>query len=252
MQEKLKDMSPEEIAELQKQNCPFCLMAQGKIAPKKIFEDDKCLAVLELYPANPGHVVLFPKEHYSLMAFVPEDILGHLSMVAKAISNSMLKALNVKGTNIFIASGGGAGQKFPHFIMNIIPRKEDDGLKTFDIPEKSLGDISQIAEKIRSKVKEVFKIKEDIVRTSPEETKKIEEENKEEEKSETKEKEETETKEEDISETKEKPKKTQQKKGSKNKKKKSKKSKKKKSQSKIPKKQEEEKADLDDIADLFK
>src|SRR3989344_253434 len=94
--EDLKNMTPEQIAELQKQNCIFCHITSGKVASKKVYEDDKCLGILDINPANPGHVLLMPKEHYAIMPLIPEDELKHLSMVAKAISNILLKVLKVE------------------------------------------------------------------------------------------------------------------------------------------------------------
>ena len=61
-EEDIKKMSPEEIAELQKKNCIFCHLVSGRVPSKKVFEDDKVLAILDIYPAIPGHILLFPKE----------------------------------------------------------------------------------------------------------------------------------------------------------------------------------------------
>ncbi|MBU0461615.1 MAG: HIT domain-containing protein [Nanoarchaeota archaeon] len=60
-EEDLKNMSPEELRELQKQNCVFCHIAAGKVPAKKVYEDDRCLAILDINPANAGHV-LFASE----------------------------------------------------------------------------------------------------------------------------------------------------------------------------------------------
>ena len=61
-EEDLKNMSPEEIQELQKQQCIFCHIVSGKVASRKVYEDDSVIAILDIHPANPGHVLLLPKE----------------------------------------------------------------------------------------------------------------------------------------------------------------------------------------------
>ena len=61
-QEIIKKLPPEEAKELQKQQCLFCSIASGKIKGHVIFEDLHFKAVLDINPANPGHVILFPKE----------------------------------------------------------------------------------------------------------------------------------------------------------------------------------------------
>ena len=78
MQEKMKNMSPEELKELQKQQCIFCQIIDGKVNSKKVYEDDKCLAILDINPSNPGHVLLMPKEHYPLMPLIPQDVIDCL------------------------------------------------------------------------------------------------------------------------------------------------------------------------------
>jgi len=160
-EEELANMSPEQLQELQKQNCIFCHIISGKVASKKIYEDDKVLAILDINPANPGHILLLTKEHYQIMPQIPDDEISHIFMVAKAISHACLKALKVHGTNIFIANGTLAGQKASHFMLHIIPRMNTDGIKIFDLSEKDIPD--DISEQIRAgltnKINELFGIK---------------------------------------------------------------------------------------------
>lgn len=127
-EEKLKQMSPEELFELQKKSCIFCQIINGKIPSKKIYEDADCVAILDIRPANPGHVLVMPREHYAVMPQIPAGILQHCFIVAKALSKTMLQALNAQGTNIFVANGPAAGQKANHFLIHLIPRKTEDGI----------------------------------------------------------------------------------------------------------------------------
>jgi len=163
VQQDLENMSPEQLQELQKQNCIFCHIISGRVASKKIYEDDKVLAILDINPANPGHILLLTKEHYQVMPQIPDDEISHIFMVAKAISHACLKALKAHGTNIFIANGSVAGQKAPHFMLHIIPRLNVDEIKIFDLPEKNIPDdvLEQIKEKLNSKINELSGVKAD-------------------------------------------------------------------------------------------
>src|SRR3989338_11484195 len=82
----MSKLSPSEIEELQRKNCVFCHIASGKVPARKVYEDDVCLAILDINPAGPGHVLLMPKQHYTVMFNVPEDVLGHVFIIAKALS----------------------------------------------------------------------------------------------------------------------------------------------------------------------
>ena len=153
LQEKIKNMSPEELKEFQKKQCIFCHIISGKVQSKKVYEDDRCLAILDINPANPGHVLLIPREHYTIMPQVPESDLTHLFSVAKTISNAALRALGVQGTNIIVQNGIAAGQKAQHFMVHVIPRKENDGIK-FELPQKEIPEkeLEQVRQKLQSKL----------------------------------------------------------------------------------------------------
>src|SRR3989338_6190402 len=139
LQEKVKNMSPEELKEFQKKQCIFCQIIAGKVQSKKIYEDDKCIAVLDINPANPGHILILPKEHYSIMPQIPEDEVGYCLKVAKALSQASLKAVQSHGTTIFVANGVAAGQKAQHFMVHVIPRVENDGVG-LEIPHNRISE----------------------------------------------------------------------------------------------------------------
>jgi histidine triad (HIT) family protein len=151
LEEKLKKMSPEELKEFQKQQCIFCQIISGKIPSKKVYSDDKCVAVMDINPATKGHVLLLPKEHYSIMPQVPDKEIGHLLLVSKYLSQVVLKTLKASGTNIFVANGGIAGQRAQHFMVHIIPRKEGD--KVLEVEDKLID------ANLRIKVKELVEPK---------------------------------------------------------------------------------------------
>lgn len=128
LEEKLKSMSPDEIAAFQKQQCIFCKIIDGSISSTRIYEDEKCIAVLDINPSAKGHLLLIPKHHFAIMPQISDEDLGHFFIVAKTLSHALLKGLKASGTNIFIANGPAAGQRAQHFLIHIIPRKEGDKL----------------------------------------------------------------------------------------------------------------------------
>jgi len=136
LQEKIKNMNPEELKEFQKKQCIFCQIISGNVQSKKIYEDEHVIGVLDINPANPGHILVMPKEHYSIMPQIPDDEINHIFIVAKSLSNTSLRALEVQGSNIMVANGIAAGQKAQHFMVHVIPRKENDGIN-FQLPQKT-------------------------------------------------------------------------------------------------------------------
>ncbi len=128
VEEKLKQMSPEELQELVKQQCPFCKIASGEIKAATVFDTKGVMAVLDARPANPGHVLIFPKEHYNILQQVPDEDVARIFSLAKYMSSAVFAATEAQGTNIIVSSGAVAGQGVPHVIIHVIPRFEEDGM----------------------------------------------------------------------------------------------------------------------------
>ncbi|MEK6947123.1 MAG: HIT domain-containing protein [Nanoarchaeota archaeon] len=139
LQEKIKNMSPEELKDFQKKQCIFCQIISGKIQAKKIYEDEKVIGILDINPGNPGHTLIMTKEHYSIMPQLPDEDVADVFLVVKALSNSMLRSIDAQGTNIIVANGIAAGQRAQHFMVHLIPRKENDGIN-FVLPQKTMNE----------------------------------------------------------------------------------------------------------------
>ena len=175
LKEKVKNMSPEELRKFQKEQCIFCHIIKGDVQSRKIYEDNNCLAILDINPANPGHILLLPKEHYAIMPQIPDDIISYLAKITKDLSAICLKTFKAEGTNIFIANGLIAGQKAQHFMVHIIPRIDNDGLN-LNLNENTISkeELNKIKIPILNKINEIFNIKEDIQEEPKEEQKKQE------------------------------------------------------------------------------
>jgi len=162
LKEKLKDMRPEEIQELMQKQCLFCNILNGDVPSKKIYEDNKVLAILDINPAAMGHTLLFPKEHFSILSQTPDEIVAHLFKVANKISSVLFDTLKSEGTSIYLGNGQIAGQTVPHVAIHIIPRFKDDkvsiGWKGVNISEKDMakleGDLSKKLKSISFENKE--------------------------------------------------------------------------------------------------
>jgi histidine triad (HIT) family protein len=112
----------------EEQQCVFCHIASGKIPAKKVYDDDKVAAVLDINPATPGHILIIPKNHVAIMPQMSDDLIAHLGMVAKQLSHAVIRALKVDGTSVFVANGIAAGQRAPHFLLHVIPRSQNDNV----------------------------------------------------------------------------------------------------------------------------
>ena len=117
--------------------CDICEMIKKKDSFKVVYEDDEMIAMLHEAPAFFGHTLLLPKEHFRILEEVPDKTFSNMFNMSNNISTALFESLNIHGTNILINNGPEAGQSFAHFIINIIPRTEDDGINMEWTPSKA-------------------------------------------------------------------------------------------------------------------
>lgn len=108
--------------------CIFCKIAEGEIPSYKVYEDDVCLAFLDLSQSNLGHTLVIPKKHYSNILEVDEQTAGYLFNIVTKLTKAISKSLNYANFNILNNCGEEAGQTVHHFHIHIIPRKADDNI----------------------------------------------------------------------------------------------------------------------------
>jgi len=137
-----------------RESCLLCQIVSSKIPSYKIYEDDLALAVLDVNGANPGHCFVMPKNHYPIIEQVPDIELANLFSMANKISSAIFEKLKVQGTNIFAANGIPAGQTVAHFMVNIIPRKENDNVNLQWKPKQlSEEEMSTVELKLKDQIK---------------------------------------------------------------------------------------------------
>ena len=124
---------------MKRDSCLICQIVEGKIPSFKIGENQKAIAVLDINGANPGHAFVIPKNHYPIFEQVPDEDVGLIFDLANKVSIALFDLIGAEGTNLFIANGVPAGQTVAHFLINVVPRKQNDGINLQWKP-KQLGE----------------------------------------------------------------------------------------------------------------
>lgn len=110
-------------------SCIFCMIKEGKIPCKKIYENDYVLAILDLSQANYGHTLVIPKVHSDNILEADDNIYIELMKAVKLISNHINEVMQPDGINIINNSKEAAGQSVMHTHIHIIPRYLNDEIK---------------------------------------------------------------------------------------------------------------------------
>ncbi len=135
-------------------DCLFCKIIAGEIPCTKVFEDESCLAFMDIAPLNKGHLLVVPKEHFGTIVEIDPKLYGHLFSVICRLAKAVNGAIEPDGMNVLQLNGRAANQVVPHLHVHIVPRLEGDGL-TISAWEPIIGDakeISATAEIIKSKL----------------------------------------------------------------------------------------------------
>lgn len=81
-------------------NCIFCKIINKEIPGKIIYEDDVCIAFLDLSQATYGHTLVIPKKHFENILEVDAQTLAHVMQVTQKLAKQIVEKLNAKGLNI--------------------------------------------------------------------------------------------------------------------------------------------------------
>ena len=127
-------------------DCIFCKIIRGEIPCFKVLEDADVLALMDVNPIAPGHVLVIPKHHAKDILETPLDCVGKAFAGAGRAARAVQKTLAPDGINILQANGPGAKQSVFHLHVHVIPRGMDDGLSMNW--ELAPGDMEQIASNV--------------------------------------------------------------------------------------------------------
>jgi histidine triad (HIT) family protein len=138
-------------------NCIFCKIVRGELPSTVIFEDEHCMAFMDIYPIRAGHALLIPKKHFVNLMDVDGDVVAHLARRLTGLVRGVKKATGAEGVLAVAANGEGAGQEVPHLHFHTIPRDPGDEFR-FVFPtgyRASMADkdeLKKMAERIGSSI----------------------------------------------------------------------------------------------------
>jgi histidine triad (HIT) family protein len=109
-------------------DCIFCKISAGTVSADFVYQDESTIAIMDIHPATPGHVLVIPRAHsVDLSEASPADLQG-LITTCQHVGNLQRQTLGAAGFNILAANGEAAQQSVFHTHFHVIPRSPGDGL----------------------------------------------------------------------------------------------------------------------------
>lgn len=103
------------------EDCIFCKIVDGRLPAKKVYEDELIIAIEDISPVAPVHLLLIPKRHFvnSLdMQISDRELVGHIFLVAAEIARN--KGIGENGFRIVNNNNAGAGQSVFHIHFHLL------------------------------------------------------------------------------------------------------------------------------------
>ena len=120
-------MTPLETPETQAfdANCIFCKIISGELPSRRIYEDDRAVAFLDIGAWHRGHALVVPKRHVPDMLTGP-GTLPEIAPAIDAVARLLMQRLAADGINVLSSSGEAAGQEVFHLHVHVVPRYADE------------------------------------------------------------------------------------------------------------------------------
>ena len=109
--------------------CIFCKIAKGEIPSSKIYEDETVMAFLDISPANKGHTLVIPKEHFETLADIPAGVLSKMMKIVRKAAKKVEKKLKAEGYTIMMSNKEAGEQVVKHAHIHVMPRYRSDDFK---------------------------------------------------------------------------------------------------------------------------
>lgn len=105
-------------------DCVFCKIINGEIKSEKIYEDENCIIIKDVYPIAPIHLLMIPKNHYAKLEEASVSEAMELAFMLNKLSQ-IKNDLGLKnGYRIIINQGDDAGQSVHHLHLHILGGKK--------------------------------------------------------------------------------------------------------------------------------
>jgi histidine triad (HIT) family protein len=100
-------------------NCLFCKIVEQKIPAQRVSENEHSIAIRDVNPQAPTHILVLPKTHLPNIA----EAAGNAELVSKLIETAcnVAKEQNLdKGFRLVINTGNDGGQTVHHLHIHLL------------------------------------------------------------------------------------------------------------------------------------
>ncbi len=123
---------------MQDQPSVFTQIIRGDIPSHKVYEDDRTIAILDIFSPVPGHVLVIPKKQVDALWDLDDDDYVAVMETAKKVARKQREVLGVARVGVKVV-----GVDVPHAHVHLIPFDDvkiyhEAGLKNIEPDQEAL------------------------------------------------------------------------------------------------------------------
>ena len=102
-------------------DCVFCGIVAGRMPSEKLYEDDEIIAIRDISPAAPLHLLVMPKAHISTVNELTADeagLIGRMVLIARDLAVEAEVAED--GYRLVLNVNRGGGQIVFHIHLHVV------------------------------------------------------------------------------------------------------------------------------------
>ena len=99
----------------------FTRVIDGEIPGNFVYQDEQVVAIRDINPAAPTHVLIVPRKPVPSLAHLPDadvELAGRLLLAAKRVAEQ--EGLAERGYRVVINTGEEGGQTVPHLHLHVL------------------------------------------------------------------------------------------------------------------------------------
>lgn len=123
----------------------FGKILRGEIPCHKVYEDDRVLAFLDVFPLSAGHTLIIPKEPAATIDQLSDESAAAIGRVLPRLARAVMRATGTDTYNVLQNNGSAAHQVVMHVHFHIIPKPSADAGLDIGWPAGKLDDTAGAA-----------------------------------------------------------------------------------------------------------
>lgn len=100
-------------------DCLFCKIIARQIPAGRVYEDDHAVAIRDINPQAPVHLLVMPRKHYAGVHEVPASDNGLFAKLFSAVA-AVVTQEKLTDYRLVVNFGEQAGQSVPHIHVHVL------------------------------------------------------------------------------------------------------------------------------------